>query len=96
MQARAWAHANPMVVEQITLMTTMSDYRLQFLDLKLRDRLSVADAVALEHRLGLMKAAAFISEVDPWCHPHDEAPASIIVASHLQIVVAKASHAGKI
>jgi len=65
MQARAWAHANPMVVEQITLMTTMSDYRLQFLDLKLRDRLSVADAVALEHRLGLMKAAALSLK---WTH----------------------------
>ena len=54
-----------MVVEQITLMATISDYRLQFLDLKLRDRLSVADAVAFEHRLGLMKAAALSLK---WTH----------------------------
>ena len=43
----------------------MSDYRLQFLDLKLRDRLSFADAVAFEHRLGLMKAAALSLQ---WTH----------------------------
>ena len=42
----------------------MSDYRLQFLDLKLRDRLSVADAVAFEHRL-VLKAAALSLK---WTH----------------------------
>ena len=84
-----------MVVEHLTLMTTMSDYRQQFLDLKFRGRLSVADAVALEHRLGLTKAAAFVAEVDPWCYPHDETPATILVQSQVQSVVAQASHAGK-
>ena len=57
LQARAWAHANAVVVEQISLMSTMSDYRQKFLELKCDDRLSVADAVVLEHRLGLTKAA---------------------------------------
>ena len=46
-------------------MATMSDYMLQFLDLKLRDRLSVADAVAFAHRLVLMKAAALSLK---WTH----------------------------
>jgi hypothetical protein len=34
LQASAWAHANARVVEQISLMITMSDYRQQFLELK--------------------------------------------------------------
>ena len=53
-----------MVVEQISLMVTMSDYRHQFIELKIQDRLSVADAVVLEHRLGLMRATYFVALVD--------------------------------
>ena len=75
LHARAWAHANPMVVEQISLMVTMSDYRQQFIELKIQDRLSVADAVVLEHHLGLMRATYFVAQVDLWCYPHDNAPA---------------------
>ena len=58
-------------------MVTMSDYRQQFLELKLKDRLSVADAVVLEYRLGLTKTANFVAEVDPWCYPDDDSPALI-------------------
>ena len=60
MQAHAWAHANPIVVEYISLMVTMPEYREQLVHLNLRDRLSVADAVVLEQRLGLTKAANFV------------------------------------
>ena len=59
-QTRAWIHANARVVEHITLMVTMSDYQQQFHELRFKDRLSVADAVVLEHRLGLTKAANFV------------------------------------
>ena len=55
LQACAWAHANPIVVEHITLLSTMSDYRQQNLELKIRDRLSVADAIALVHHLGVTR-----------------------------------------
>ena len=72
MQARAWTYANARVVEHISLMATMSDCRQKFIELKLEDRLCVADAVVLEHRLGLTKAANFVAEVDPWCYPHDD------------------------
>ena len=58
-----------MVVDHISLMVTLPEYRQQCVDLSLRDRLSVADALALEHRLGLTKAANFISVVDPWSYP---------------------------
>ena len=76
-------------------MVTMSDYRQQFLELKLKDRLSVADAVVLEHRLGLTKTANFVSEVDPWCYPHDDSPALIGVKKYVQSVVAQATHAAR-
>ena len=58
-------------------MAIMSDYRQKILELKFRDRLSVADAIVLVHRFGLTKAAAFVSEVDPWRYPHDDTPASL-------------------
>ena len=73
-------------------MSTISDYRQQNLELKIRDRLSVADTIAL---VGVTKAAAFVAAVDPWCFPHDDAPATINVKGQVQSVVAKATHAGK-
>ena len=69
----------------------MSDYRQSFLDLQLRDRLSVADAIILHQRLGLSKAANFIEVVDPWCYPDDDTPAVIGVKAFLQSVVDKAT-----
>ena len=50
LQACSWAHANSIVVEHITLLSTMSDYRQQNLELNIRDR-RVADAIALVHHL---------------------------------------------
>ena len=94
-QRRAWIHANARVVEHITLMVTMSDYQQQFHELRFKDRLSVADAIVLEHRLGLTKAANFVAEVDLWCYPHDDTPASIGVKIYLQSLVDQATHAAK-
>ena len=67
----------------------MSEYRQSFLDLQLRDRLSVADAIVLHQHLGLRKAANFIDVVDPWCYPDDDTPAVISVKGCLQSVVDK-------
>ena len=65
------------MVEYITLLVSMSDYRHSFLDLQLRDRLSVADAIILHQRAGVTKAANFVvAAVDPWRFPHDDAPAT--------------------
>jgi hypothetical protein len=73
----------------------MSDYQQQFHELRFKDRLSVADAIVLEHRLGLTKAANFVAEVDLWCYPHDDTPASIGVKKYLQSLVDQATHAAK-
>jgi hypothetical protein len=47
------------------------------------------------HHLGVNKAAAFVSAVDPWRFPHDDAPATINVKGQVQSVVAKATRSGK-
>ena len=73
----------------------MSDYRQQNLELNIRDRLSVADAIALVHHLGVTKAAAFVAAVDPWRFPHDDAPATFNVTWQVQSVVAKATFLGE-
>ena len=73
----------------------MSDYRQQNLELKIRDRLSVADAIVLVHHLGVTKAAAFVAAVDPWRFPHDDSPATINVRGQVQSVVAKATFEAK-
>ena len=73
----------------------MSDYRQQNLELKIRDRLSVADAIALVHHLRVTKAAAFVAAVGPWRFPHDDAPATFNVRCQVQSVVAKATFLGK-
>jgi hypothetical protein len=86
---RSWALANSSVVDYITLLVSMSEYRQSFLDLQLRDRLSVADAIVLHQHLGLSKAANFIDVVDPWCYPDDDTPAVISVKGCLQSVVDK-------
>jgi hypothetical protein len=95
LQACSWAHANSIVVEHITLLGTMSDYRQQYLELKIRDRLSLADAIALVHHFGVTKAAAFVSAVDPWRFPHDDAASTFNVQAYVQSVVAKATLLGK-
>ena len=76
-------------------MTTMSDCRQQFIDFKFHDRLSIADAIVLVQFLGLTKAAAFISEVDPWSYPHDDTPATLTVRKYVHCSVDLAAHAGK-
>ena len=86
---RSWALANSSVVDYITLLVSMSEYRQSFLDLQLRDRLSVADAIVLHQHLGLSKAANYIDVVDPWCYPDDDTPAVISVKGCLQSVVDK-------
>ena len=45
MQAYAWVNAR--VVEHVTQMISMSGYCQQFVELKFKDRLSIADAVVL-------------------------------------------------
>ena len=59
LQACSWAHANSIVVAHITLLSTLSDYRQQNLELKILDRLSVADAIALVHHLGVTQGCCF-------------------------------------
>ena len=72
-------------------MVSMSSYRQNYFELAFKDRLSVV----LEHRLGLTKAANFVAEVDPWCYPHDDTPATIGIKGCVQGIVAQATHLAK-
>ena len=63
--------------------------------MKIRDRLSVTDAIALAHHLGVTKAAAFVAAVDPWRFHHDDVPAKINVTCQVQSVVAKETFSGE-
>jgi len=76
-------------------MVTIPEYQQQLVHLNMRDRLSVVEAVVLEHRLGLTKAVNFVTIVDPWRYPHDDTPGSLKVNSCVQSVVAQALHTGK-
>ena len=93
MQACAWAHANPMVVEHITLMTTMFDYRQQFIGLKFP--IVSQTQSSWFNFLDSQRQLLFISEVDPWCYPHDDTPATLTVRKYVHSSVDLAAHAGK-
>ena len=91
MQAMAWAHASPSVTALIPMLITMSDYRQTCLELPLRARLTLADAIVLFHRLGVMNAVRFISVVDPWCLPGQKTRAPCLVKRFVQSAVDKAT-----
>ena len=66
------------------------------MEITARVSFSLADAIVLEHRLGLTKAAKIILVVDPWCYPGEETPASAGIKWVLQSAVDKAAFEGKI
>jgi hypothetical protein len=73
----------------------MPDDMQSCMDLPLRARLSVADAVVLVHRLGFTKTVQFISVVDPWCYPGEDTRAPILMYPYLQTALDKVTKAGK-
>ena len=95
LQVLAWEHASPSVTEQIAILVTMSDYRQSCLEISFRSILSLADAIVLDHRLGLKKAVEFVSVVDPWNYPGTKARAPCLVYRQTQSAVDKATTAGK-
>ena len=94
MQARAWADANSSVVDHISLMVTMPEYRQQLVHLNLQSSFSCG-CNGPRATSGLTKASNFVTIVDPWRYPHDDTPGSLKVISCMQSVVAQAAHAGK-
>ena len=95
MEVLAWKLANTSVTDQLTLLLTMSHYRQSCLELSLRTRLSLADAIVLVQHLGHTKTAAFIDVVDPWCYSTEKTRALVGISSYAQKAVDKAAHASK-
>jgi hypothetical protein len=50
----------------------------------LRQRLSLADVIAVDHAFGLGFATKFVADVGPWAYPDDESEASIGVKRYVQ------------
>ena len=94
MEVLAWKLASTGVTDQITQLLTLSPYRHSYVELSLRTRLSLADAIVLVQHLGRTKAAAFIDVVDPWCYPTEKTRAVLGIFSYVQQAVDKALHAG--
>ena len=76
-------------------MATMSDSRQDSMEITARFSFSLADAIVLEHRLGLTKAAKITLLVDPWRYPGEETPASAGIKGVLQSAVDKATAEGR-
>ena len=68
MQAMAWTLATPFVADHVSLLITLPENRHQYLEIKIQQRFSLADAIVLVHFLGIAKAAEFVRMVDPWRH----------------------------
>ena len=96
MEVLAWKLASTGVTDQITQLLTLSHYRHSYVELSLRTRLSLADAIVLVQHFGYTKAAAFIDKVDPWCYPTEKTRALVGILSYVQQAVDKAVHAGKV
>jgi hypothetical protein len=73
----------------------MSDYRQGSMEITARFSFTLADAIVLEHRLGLTKAANIALLVDPWCYPGEETRASAGIKGVLQSAVDKATAEGR-
>ena len=73
-------------------MATMPNSRQDSMEITARFSFSLADAIVLEHRLGLTKAAKIILLVDPLCYPGEETPASAGIKRVLPPVAPPAAH----
>ncbi len=61
-QALAWELASPHITDYITLAVTTPDNQRHWITPSFRGRLSLADAIPLVHRLGLVNAAEIVTD----------------------------------
>ena len=61
----------------------------------LRGRVSVADAIVLEHHLGRTAATRVTEIVDPWQLPGENARSSVGIKVCIKIAVSKVAKAGR-
>jgi len=73
----------------------MPEYEQSYLEISTVGQLSLADAIVLVQFMGPTDAARFVSFVDPWRYPGEQAQASIGVKGCLQSAVDKAASEGR-
>ncbi len=74
----------------------MSDNEQSYLEISTVGQLSLADAIVLVRFMGPTDAARFVSFVDPWRYPGEQAQASIGAKDRLQSAVDKATQQKKV
>lgn len=83
-QVWAWNHASEAVKQQVDQLSGFFSYRLECYETNLRQRLSLADAIVVDHAFGVGFATKFVAEVDLWVYPDDQTKSSIGVKRYVQ------------
>ena len=103
MQELAWALSSECVTEYLTKALSLSECKTPISEVEEsfilepceRRVLSLADVVVLVQYVGLQKATAFVTSVDPWRFAGDGNAASPAIRGRIQSVVDAAVTAGK-
>ncbi len=88
-QALAWTHVSSSVTDYVTRAVTTLENQCHMIQSAFRGPLSLTDAAALDHRLGLENAAIFFFSVNPWQYPVATTKAGIATTRFSQSAVAK-------
>lgn len=80
----AWDHASETVKQQIEQLNGFSNHRLACYETNLRQRLSLADVIAVDRAFGVGFATKFVADVDLWIYPDEQTKATIGVKAYVQ------------
>ena len=80
---RTWNHASEDVKDEIDYLRGLSTQRLFLYETNLRQRLSLADVIAVDHAFGVGFATKFVSEVDLCIYPDEQTKAIIGVKAYV-------------
>ena len=83
-QVSAWEHASDPVKQLAEQLQGYPEWRLSCFETALRQTLSLADVLVLDHLFGITRAAEFVAVVDPWVLPGEKEKAKVGVKSFVQ------------
>lgn len=75
--------------QQIDQLSGFSSYRLASYETNLRQRLTLADVIAVDHAFGVGFATKFVADVDLWIYPDEQTKAVIGVKAYVQSTLDK-------
>ena len=95
MKRAAWERALPRVSHIISLMMSLPKDQRRGHEPDFRGRVSVADAVVLEHHLGRIAAARVTEMMNPWQLPGENTRASLAIEVCIRNAASKVAEASK-